>query len=92
MLVHPLLAVFHVIIAIWAFRLYSRRPSLGLALIGIIAAALVCDNAVIVLGNTLGIGGALRMLSVGRFAVHALLTPTLLIVVTAARGVRGTAF
>lgn len=78
-IIHPLLALFHVIITIWAFRLYSRRPSLGLALIGIIAAALVYDNMVIVLGNTLGIGGTLHSLSVGRFAIHALLTPALLI-------------
>jgi hypothetical protein len=57
-----------------------RAP--GAALTALIIAGLVYDNLVVSLGATIGVGPLLEILSYPRFALHALLTPFMMIAVT----------
>jgi hypothetical protein len=62
-------------LAVWAFALFARRPSLGAFAMALPIALLVWDNSVVALGATLGDGPLLVALSWPRFIGHALLTP-----------------
>jgi len=62
-------------LAIWAFVLFFRRPSLGAFAVALPIALLVWDNAVVALGATVGDGPLLIALSWPRFIGHAVLTP-----------------
>ena len=68
-------ALAQVALAIWAFALYARRPSLGAFTVALPIALLVWDNGVVAIGALLGDGEVLRWLSYPRFVGHALLTP-----------------
>jgi len=63
------------VLAIWAFVLFSRRRSLGAFTLALPIALLVWDNAVVALGASIGPGQLLIALSWPRFVGHALLTP-----------------
>jgi len=60
-------------------RVY-RAP--GAALVALISAGLFYDNLIVSLGATIGAGDLLQMLSWPRFAMHALLTPFMMIAAT----------
>ncbi len=62
-------------LAIWAFRLFARRRSLGAFVVALPIALLVWDNAIVAVGATIGDGSLLVALSWPRFIGHALLTP-----------------
>jgi len=62
-------------LAVWAFVLYFRRPSLGAFAVALPIALLVWDNAVVAAGATIGDGPLLIALSWPRFIGHAVLTP-----------------
>lgn len=62
-------------LAIWAFVLFFRRPSLGAFAVALPIALLVWDNGVVAAGATVGEGPLLIALSWPRFVGHALLTP-----------------
>lgn len=60
-------------------RLYGQRRSSYTLLLIPVLAGLVYDALVIALGRFIGQGGLLSALNLGRFAVHALFTPLLMI-------------
>jgi hypothetical protein len=87
----PLYVTAHLAILCWALYLARVHKAPGAWLVAMIAAGLVYDNLIISLGATIGIGPLLQMLSWPRFAMHALLTPFMMIAVTqmaAAGGIR----
>jgi hypothetical protein len=61
--------------------LVRHRTVPGARIIAAVALLLVVDNAVLVAGSFLGEGGALRSLSLVRFAGHAIVTPLLVVAV-----------
>ncbi len=80
-----LTALYFVLAVLFAYltwqssRLYGQqRSSYALVLLAILA-GLVYDALVILLGRFIGQGGFLSALNLGRFAVHALFTPLLMI-------------
>ncbi|MDW8319649.1 MAG: hypothetical protein RMN53_17625 [Anaerolineae bacterium] len=60
-------------------RLYGQQRSSYTLLLLLVLAGLVYDALVIALGRFIGQGSLLSALNLGRFAVHALLTPLLMI-------------
>lgn len=60
-------------------RLYGQRRSSYTLLLFLVLAGLVYDALVIALGRFVGQGSLLSALNLGRFAVHALFTPLLMI-------------
>jgi len=62
-------------LAVWAFRLYRRRPSAGALALFLPIAALVWDNTVVAIGGLVGEGMLLQALTYPRFVGHAFLTP-----------------
>jgi len=85
----PLYALVHFCIFVWCVHLARAYEAPGAAIVAMIAAGLVYDNLVISLGMTIGAGYFLQMLSWPRFAMHALLTPFMLIAVTQIAGAGG---
>lgn len=87
----PLYVLAHLAILVWAVYLARVHKAPGAWLVAMIAAGLVYDNLIISLGATIGMGSLLQTLSWPRFAMHALLTPFMMIAVTqiaAAGGIR----
>jgi hypothetical protein len=87
----PLYVVAHLGIFCWALYLARVHKAPGALLVAMIAAGLVYDNLIISLGASIGIGPLLQNLSWPRFAMHALLTPFMMIAVSqiaAAGGIR----
>jgi hypothetical protein len=78
----PLYAFIHFCIFVWCLYMARVYKAPGAALVALIAAGLVYDNLIISLGMSIGIGDLLQDLSWPRFAMHALLTPLMIIAVT----------
>ena len=78
----PLYATVHSCILIWTLYLWKTHRAPGAALTAMIAAGLVYDNSIISFGATIGIGPLLEDLSWPRFAMHAVLTPFMMIAAT----------
>ncbi len=78
----PFYVLCHAAILVGALYLARVHKAPGAWLVAMIAAGLVYDNAIISLGTTIGIGPLLQTLSWPRFAMHALLTPFMMIAVT----------
>ncbi len=70
-------------LAVWAWRLYRRRPSVGALTLILPIAAVVYDNVMVALGSFVGDGQLLAILSFPRFLGHALLTPIWIVTVVA---------
>jgi hypothetical protein len=62
-------------LAIWAFRLLRKEHSAAALTLLLPPAAVVYDNLMIALGSYIGAGPLLQVLTVPRFAGHALITP-----------------
>ena len=75
----PLYVVAHLLIFIWCVSLVSRYHAPGAGIVAMISAGLVYDNLIISLGTTIGSGTLLQLLSWPRFAMHAMLTPFMMI-------------
>jgi hypothetical protein len=87
----PLYVVAHLCISGWAIYLARVHKAPGALPVAIIATGLIYDNLIISLGASIGIGPLLQNLSLPRFAMHALLTPFLMIAasqIAAAGGIR----
>jgi hypothetical protein len=72
----------HLGLFLWCLNLALAYRAPGAALTALIVGGLVYDNLIISLGTTIGIGPLLQSLSWPRFAMHALLTPFMIIAVT----------
>lgn len=70
-------------LAMWAWRLYRRRPSAGALTLLLPIAAVVYDNAMVAAGSFIGDGQMLEILSFPRFLGHALLTPVWIVTAVA---------
>jgi hypothetical protein len=89
--IFPVYVLAHVVILVCSLYLWRVHKAPGAPIVAMIAAALTYDNLIISLGMTIGIGPLLQALSWPRFAMHALLTPFMMIAVTqmaAAGGIR----
>ncbi len=87
----PVYAFVHFAIFIWSILLWKQHRAPGALLVAMIAGALTYDNLIISLGTSIGAGSLLEILSYPRFALHALLTPFMMIAATqmgAAGGIR----
>lgn len=78
----PVYVLCHTVTLVSALYLARVHKAPGAWLVAMIAAGLVYDNTIISLGTTIGIGSLLQTLSWPRFAMHALLTPFMMIAVT----------
>jgi hypothetical protein len=72
-----LIAVALVAVAAW---LLGRRRDRVAVLLAVVALAVAYDDAIIAAGATIGAGDLLFVLNVGRYALHVLLTPMLVVV------------
>ena len=77
----PLYALAHLAIFFWCVSLVRRYHAPGAGIVAMIAAGLIYDNLIVSLGTTIGAGATLQLLSWPRFAMHALLTPFMMIAV-----------
>lgn len=78
----PLYSATHLIVLVWCLYLARQHRAPGALLTAMIAAGLVYDNGIIALGSSIGVGPTLEALSWPRFAMHAILTPFMMIAVT----------
>ena len=78
----PLYVLVHFSVFLWCVSLARHYRAPGSALTALIVAGLIYDNLIVSLGATIGIGPLLQTLSWPRFAMHALLTPFMIIAVT----------
>jgi hypothetical protein len=79
---YPLYVLVHLCVFLWCINLARSFGAPGALLTAMIAGGLIYDNLIISLGTTIGIGPLLQTLSWPRFAMHALLTPFMIIAVT----------
>ena len=77
----PVYVAAHLCIFAWCCSLVRRFHAPGAGIVAMISAGLVYDNLIVSLGTTIGAGTLLQMLSWPRFAMHAMLTPFLMIAV-----------
>src|SRR5690606_28544598 len=70
----------HVALGAWAIRRARADRSWYLALVALVTVGLVYDNGIIAVGRLIGEGPLLQALNHPRFVIHALVTPTLVIV------------
>jgi hypothetical protein len=75
----PVYAFAHLSIFLFCISLVRKNKAPGAGIIAMIAAGLIYDNTIVSLGATIGIGTLLQTLSWPRFALHALLTPFMMI-------------
>jgi hypothetical protein len=78
----PLYVLCHTATLCGALYLARVHKAPGAWLVALIAVGLIYDNLIVSLGTTIGIGPTLEALSWPRFAMHALLTPFMMIAVT----------
>ncbi|MEV7104030.1 hypothetical protein [Streptomyces atroolivaceus] len=78
-LVFAVLAAAQLGLAVTAGRHWRASPSLLAAVPTLVCSALVWDNGMIAVGSLTGAGPLLQGLNVPRFALHALLTPLLVL-------------
>ena len=77
-LIYTIFTIAHILLLIWGLRLWRQSGSIRLFLVLLPIIGLVYDNAVIALGSLPGPGELLQSLNVGRFLLHAIITPMLI--------------
>jgi hypothetical protein len=75
----PVYLVIHVGLFIWGLRLWRAGGRNGLVFVLLISAALIYDNGMLALGNFISPGPELEFFNRGRFLLHGLITPLLLL-------------
>lgn len=71
-----LFAIAYLAVFIWGFKKHKKTAS---AILFLVVFALIFDNTVLAIGHLIGDGKLLEYLSYGRFWLHALFTPTLIL-------------
>lgn len=71
-----LFALAYVALLIWGFVKHEKTPS---SILFIVILALIYDNTILAVGHLFGEGETLRMLNYGRFLLHAVFTPLLIL-------------
>ena len=69
-------AIAYIAIFIWGMAKHKKTAS---AILFLVVAALIYDNVILALGHIIGEGDLLENLSYGRFWLHAIFTPTLIL-------------
>ncbi|MFZ9857903.1 MAG: hypothetical protein ACO3F2_06170 [Roseiflexaceae bacterium] len=72
-------AVINVVITINLIRLAIQQKSLGLGFAAMAGFGLAYDNAIIGSGSLIGAGDTLMQLNIGRYLIHAITTPLLIL-------------
>ena len=75
---YSIYALFYLGFSVYSFIIWRRTKRLSMFFVFVVIAALIYDNGIIALGNTLGEGEFLRILTVGRFCIHFTVTPLLI--------------
>lgn len=78
----PLYVLCHAGLVLWCVYLWRAYRAPGALLVAMICAGLTYDNFIVSMGASIGIGPLLEGLSYPRFALHALLTPFMMIAAT----------
>ncbi len=73
-----ILSLIHLVFVVLAVRLYLRNRSIYTAIAAAVIFGLFYDNLIIGIGSFIGEGQPLQTLNAGRFAIHALVTPLLI--------------
>ncbi|MFL0584067.1 phospholipid phosphatase [Solibacillus silvestris] len=71
-----LFTIAYIAIFVWGMAKHKKTAS---AILFLVIAALIYDNAILALGHVIGEGELLENLSYGRFWLHAIFTPTLIL-------------
>lgn len=71
-------AIFYIGFSVYAFWVWRQTKTWSAFFVFFVSAALIYDNGIIALGNTLGEGELLYILTVGRFCVHFTVVPLLI--------------
>ena len=75
---YSIYAIFYIGFSAYAFWVWRQTKAWSSFFAFLVSAALIYDNGIIALGNTLGEGELLRVLTVGRFCVHFTVVPLLI--------------
>lgn len=79
-LLFAVVTVVHVLLSVWVIRRAWLDRSWYLVLVAALTIGLVYDNGMVAVGRFIGEGPLLEALNHPRFVIHALITPTLVIV------------
>jgi hypothetical protein len=71
-------AIFYIGFSLYAFSVWRKTRTWSSFFVLLVSAALIYDNGIIALGNTLGEGDLLYVLTVGRFCIHFTVVPFLI--------------
>ena len=78
----PIYSLAHLGLVIWLIAIWRSSPlpqvRCACAIVVVVAAGLVYDNAIVGIGSQIGIGETLYNLSLPRYVLHALVTPLML--------------
>ncbi len=77
-LIYIIYTIAHILLLIWGVRLWRQSGSIRLFLVLLPIIGLLYDNAIIALGSLLGPSELLQTLNMGRFLLHAIITPMLI--------------
>ena len=79
---YALYALVYVGVAVWAVMLWFQTRRVGVLILLAVTLGVFYDNLILALGNLIGAGSLLQMLSVPRFALHQLILPWVIVAAT----------
>ncbi|TXT54369.1 MAG: conserved membrane protein of unknown function [Candidatus Thorarchaeota archaeon] len=79
-ILYPIITIGYIFLIYWAFLLLRKNKQTSLILMIVVMFGLLYDTIVLSIGTLLGTGELLYNLNLGRYIVHALLTPLYIIV------------
>ncbi len=74
---YTLFTLAYIGLAIYSARIWRKTGRAGTLMLTLLSLGLIYDNGILALGNLIGPGETLRVLTVGRFCLHFVLTPLL---------------
>lgn len=77
---YPIITVLYLTLFIWSFRFFRESSFWGTSWVLFIIVAFIYDNFILSVGNWIGVGETLEVLSLFRYLLHVLLIPTLVFV------------
>ncbi|TCS95710.1 hypothetical protein [Hazenella coriacea] len=77
---YPLLTLLYIVLFIWSFRTFYESSFWGTSWVLFILVALIYDSIILSIGNWIGVGEWLEVLSLFRYLLQVLLVPTLVFV------------
>jgi hypothetical protein len=77
---YPVITFLYIILFIWSLRFFHESSFWGSSWVLFIIVGLIYNNLILSIGRWIGVGDMLEMLSMFRYLLHVLLTPTLVFV------------